>query len=208
MENDTYKTIEGISKGFFSEKGSKFYAFAYNVENEQQVKERISELKKTYFDAKHLVYAFIIGVEKKIFRYSDDGEPANSSGTPVFGQIRSSNLTNILVVVIRYFGGTKLGIPGLINAYKSATFQALSEATIVEKTVNVFFSLVFSYEKLNFVQNTIQFFKAEIVKQNFETNCSFIIKVRKSLENIFFQEFLKNDKIKIEYVEEICKINT
>ena len=125
MKTDAFYTIETESSGFYSEKGSKFYAFAFPVNCEQKIKEIQQNLRKKYYDARHHVYAFVLGAEKQIYRASDDGEPPNSSGMPVLGQIRSFELSNILIVVVRYFGGTKLGVPGLINAYKSAARDAL-----------------------------------------------------------------------------------
>ncbi|MCF0207048.1 MAG: YigZ family protein, partial [Bacteroidales bacterium] len=127
---DTYKTIKQQSEGFYSEKGSKFISFAIPVVDEDEVRENLQVIKKKYFDARHHVYAFVIGDRYETFRASDDGEPSNSSGMPVLGQIRSNQLSYIMVVVVRYFGGTKLGIPGLINAYKTAAASAIENAEV------------------------------------------------------------------------------
>jgi uncharacterized YigZ family protein len=153
---DEYKTIAEKSEGIFREKGSKFLAFAFPVETEDEISAIRVELRKKYFDARHHVYAFQLGVENPAYRASDDGEPSNSSGPPVLGQIRSYGLTNILIVVVRYFGGTKLGVPGLINAYKSAAKNALDNAKIVEKKVVMAVKIGFSYQSLNEVMKILK----------------------------------------------------
>ena len=127
-EEDIYKTISKIAKGFYKDRGSKFFAYAFPVKTDVEIQERRNEIRKKHHDARHHVYAYRIGAEKDVFYSSDDGEPANSSGPPILGQIRSAGLTNILIIVVRYFGGTKLGIPGLINAYKSAAFEAIQNS--------------------------------------------------------------------------------
>ena len=130
-----YKTIKSKSEGSYKDKGSKFYAFAYPVTTEDEIKEIQAKLRKEYYDARHHVFAWRLDADKKRFRASDDGEPSNSSGPPILGQIQSYDLTNILIVVIRYFGGTKLGIPGLINAYKTSAKEAIENTEIIEKEV-------------------------------------------------------------------------
>jgi len=188
---DSYKTISKPSEGFFKDKGSKFYAFAFPVENEEDISKIQKELRKKYYDARHHCYAFMLGHEKNNYRASDDGEPANSSGPPILGQIRSFELTNILIVVIRYFGGTKLGIPGLINAYRTASAEALKNAEIVEKTVNSSIEFLFTYPEMNTVMRIIKEENLEIVSQDFQMNCKIRISVRKShLEKIVLK--LKN----------------
>jgi uncharacterized YigZ family protein len=177
---DYYKSIEKSSEGIFKEKGSKFLSFAYPVENEAEVNKLRTELKKKYFDARHQVYAFLIGIENPVYRYSDDGEPANSSGPPVLGQIRSFGLSNVLIVVVRYFGGTKLGIPGLINAYKSAAYDALSNANIILKSIEHELIIRFQYNDTNSVMNILKNHKAKILFQNFDNNCSIKLLILKS----------------------------
>ena len=196
---DVYKTIETCSEGFFSDRGSKFYSFAYPVENEEQVKEKLNFLKKKYHDARHHVYAFMLGDEQTVFRCSDDGEPSNSSGMPILGQIRSFELSNILIVVVRYFGGTKLGIPGLINAYKTAAYNAICNARIIEKNITNDILITCSYEDINFVQLCIKNFNAEIRTQNFENNCTFNVAIKKSLTDSFINEISKNYKVLVSY---------
>ena len=145
---DTYLTIKRTSEGIFKEKGSKFLAFAFPVENEEEIKGHIDELKKKYYDARHHCFAFILGPDGAHYRANDDGEPNHSAGDPILGQIRSRNLTDTLVVVVRYFGGTKLGVPGLINAYKAATADALDNNEVVEKIVTKALLLHFNYSEM------------------------------------------------------------
>src|SRR6056297_395878 len=182
---DLYRTIEGASQGVFKDKGSKFYAFAYPIETEDEFKANLSYLKKKYHDARHHVYAFRLGADKKTYRSSDDGEPANSSGPPVMGQIQSYNLTNIMIVVIRYFGGTKLGIPGLINAYKSAAADALEQAKIIKKTEKKIVAVHFEYPDMNLIMRFIKEENLEVVEQDFQLSCTIKLNVRKrDVENV------------------------
>ncbi|MDR2009560.1 MAG: YigZ family protein [Bacteroidales bacterium] len=195
MEKDTYKTIKSESEGFYSDKGSKFYAFAYPVSSEEEFKEHLQYLKKKYHDARHHVYAFIIGSDRSFYRASDDGEPSNSSGIPVLGQIRSFELTNVAIIVVRYFGGTKLGVPGLINAYKTSAYDALSNAEIIEKTVNDDIGLIFSYDDMSFVMKVIKDYDAEIIFQEFMEECRIEISIRKSMKDNFISAIEQNHRI-------------
>jgi uncharacterized YigZ family protein len=194
---DSYKTIKSVSDGSYKDKGSKFLAFAFPVENEDDVNKHRSELRKKFFDARHHVYAFCLGPESANFRSSDDGEPSNSSGPPVLGQIRSFGLTNVLIVVVRYFGGTKLGVPGLINAYKTAAREALLNADIVEKHVTLSLILRFDYRILNDVMRILKHDGIRISEQNFESECFVKILVYKSLykQMVGWLEKLPNLKI-------------
>ncbi len=178
--SDFYKTIKNPSEGVFKDRLSKFYAFAFPVENEEQIKEYQKELKKKYHDARHHVYAFVLGAEMNDFRYSDDGEPANSSGPPVYNAIKSFDVTNVLVVVVRYFGGKKLGVPGLINAYRTAAEYALENAEIIQKTRKNTLILRFPYNLMNRVMYLIDKGDADIVKQEFSEDCYIECAVRKS----------------------------
>lgn len=175
---DLYRTIKMPSKGEFKDRGSKFFSFAYPIETEEEFKENLQDLKKEYHDARHHVYAFRLGCDKKTFRASDDGEPSNSSGPPVLGQIQSFDLTNVMVVVVRYFGGTKLGVPGLINAYKSAAADALENAQIIEKTEQKIVRIQFEYPDMNNVQRIIKDQNLNIVNQDFQLNCIIDLSVR------------------------------
>lgn len=188
---DQYKTISKLSQGLYKEKGSKFLSFAFPVKTEEEIKIHQQKLRKDYFDARHHVFAWRLGVEDQNYRANDDGEPANSSGMPILGQIRSFELTNILIVVIRYFGGTKLGIPGLINAYKTAAKESIENNTIVTEMLTKTYRISFSYDNMNIVMRIL---KEEHLKQHnpiFEMNCSIEINVRCSecerIESVFNQ---------------------
>ncbi len=196
-ETDKYKTITKTSEGFYKEKGSKFYAFAYPVTTEQEIKELRQKMRKKYYDARHHVYAFRLGANLKIFRSSDDGEPSNSSGPPILGQIQSNGLTNILIVVIRYFGGTKLGIPGLINAYRTAAADAIANNTIVEQFEQDIFIIEFSYTAMNSVMKIIKEEKPKQSNQQFDNTCKITISVRKQNGNKLKEKFKKIDGLAI-----------
>ena len=171
MEVFSYRTIRSLATGEYKEKGSKFLAFVYPVTSEDEVKARISELKKKYFDARHHCYAYILGADKSKFRANDDGEPNHSAGDPILGQIRSKNLTNVLVVVVRYFGGVKLGVGGLISAYKTAAENALNNSTLLEKNVLQQYSIHYSYTNTRDVMKLVKDFEMEILNQSFEDEC-------------------------------------
>jgi uncharacterized YigZ family protein len=170
----SFLTIKSIGKGIYKEKGSKFLAFAYPVSSEPEIKERIASLKSEYFDARHHCFAWILGPEKKQVRAFDDGEPNHSAGDPILGQIRSRNLTNVLVVVVRYFGGTKLGVGGLIAAYKSAAEDALNNSPIVELEVTERITLSYDYSITAEVMKIVKDFDMAIVAQDFRQQCDLI----------------------------------
>jgi uncharacterized YigZ family protein len=182
---DSFLTINGESESLYKEKGSKFIGVAMPVQSEDEVKERLEELKKKYYDARHHCYAYILGKEGKKYRANDDGEPNHSAGDPILGQIRSLELTNTLVVVIRYFGGTKLGVSGLISAYKTAAQEALATNTIEKKIVKDHFKLLFKYELTNEVMRLQSDFETELINQNFTDTCELEIAVRLSYSNAF-----------------------
>jgi len=195
---DKYCTIKDCSQGYYTEKGSKFISFAFNVNSEQEIKEHLNELKKKYHDARHHVFAYILGYEHENYRANDDGEPSNRSGMPVLGQLRSYNLTNVLIVVVRYFGGTKLGIPGLINAYRSAAKGAIENAEIVEKSITQSYVITCDYQDINFVMKSIKDFNAEIKMQNFQEICKITFEINISLQKDFINTIKQNKRIKIE----------
>jgi uncharacterized YigZ family protein len=174
MRAYSFLTIKCIGKGIYKEKGSNFFAFAYPVSSEPEIKERIASLKSEYFDARHHCFAWILGPEKKQFRAFDDGEPNHSAGDPILGQIRSRNLTNVLVVVVRYFGGTKLGVGGLIAAYKSAAEDALNNSPIVEREVTERITLSYDYSITAEVMKIVKDFDMAIVAQDFRQQCDLI----------------------------------
>ena len=199
----TYKTIKEPSEGTYKEKGSKFFAFAYPVSTEEEIKEIQTSLRKEYYDARHHVFAWRLGADKKRYRASDDGEPANSSGPPVLGQIQSYDLTNILIVVIRYFGGTKLGIPGLINAYRTAAKDAIENAEIVTRTVYKVYRLSFDYALMNTVMKFLKDKNIEQFNQNFDLNCTLDIKVNIAEDESIISELSKIRELKTEYLKTI-----
>lgn len=182
--SDTYKTIEVPSEEvLYKEKNSKFFGYAFPVTNEDEVKEIINQLKKQHHTARHWCYAFQIGTETIYYRANDDGEPNNSAGAPIYGQIQSFDVTNILVVVVRYFGGTKLGVGGLISAYKTAAQMTLENALIIEKTIDAHFQLNFDYKDMNKVMRVVKENQLTIVSQKMEMNCQMIIATRKQNED-------------------------
>lgn len=166
-----FLTIKAPSEGVYKEKGSKFFAYAYPITSENEAQAKVKSLKKEFYDARHHCYAFTFGKDQEKFRAADDGEPANSAGAPILGQIRSFNLTNVLVVVVRYFGGTKLGVPGLINAYKTSTKDALQQAEIIEGFELLDITLHFDYFQMNEVMKTIKDYNLKIVHRDFNLNC-------------------------------------
>jgi len=182
MTQDTYRTIATPTESIYKEKGSKFLAFAYPVYSEEEIKEHLAELRKKYFDARHHCYAYTLGADKTRYRANDDGEPNHSAGDPILGQIRSADLSNVLVIVVRYFGGTKLGVSGLINAYKTATADALSEATIIEKHETILLDIYFEYPQMNDVMSLIKDYNLDVRNQQFELTCKLTIEVRKQLQ--------------------------
>jgi len=179
-ENDLYKTIDFPSEEvLLKEKNSKFFGYAIPVTSEEDVKENLERLRKEHFSARHWCYAYQIGTEKIQYRANDDGEPNNSAGMPIYGQIQSFEVTNILVVVVRYFGGVKLGVGGLISAYKTAAQMALENATIIEKTIDKHFIISFGYAHMNKVMRIIKEKNLQIVSQKMEMDCEIEISIRK-----------------------------
>lgn len=175
---DQYRSIEAPSQGLFKDNGSRFIAFAYPVESEAEVKDIVARLKKEYHDARHHCYAYRIGLDGGVWRANDDGEPSGSAGRPIIGQIDSLGLSDILVVVVRYFGGIKLGIPGLIRAYKTSTADALSSARIIEKIASKNFRITFDYMAMNAVMKVLKDMSLPQKGQNFGTECSLDTRVR------------------------------
>ena len=185
---DSYRSIAAESRGLFKDNGSRFIAHAYPVETEEEVKEIVAALKKEYYDARHHVYAYRLGYLGDRFRANDDGEPSGSSGRPVLGQIDSNELSDILVVVVRYFGGIKLGIPGLIRAYKTATADAIANAEIVEKIACRRFKVHFGYLGMNSVMKVFKDMGLEQKNQQFDMECSLETSVRLSQVDTFMEK--------------------
>lgn len=186
---DRFKTIKKqVTDVLFKDRNSKFFGFAYPIHSEEDVKRHLNELKKTHYSARHWCYAFQLGNEISgiYYRYNDDGEPSNSAGAPIYGQLQSFELTDILVVVVRYFGGTKLGVSGLINAYKTTAEMALKQADIIEKTVSQYFAINYPYSLTNEVMKIVANDDIEIISQKFETACEMVIGIRYSqVEKIY-----------------------
>ncbi|MCK4700835.1 MAG: YigZ family protein [Bacteroidales bacterium] len=197
---DTYLTIESKGEGLYKEKGSKFIALAYPVTTEEEIKPILANLRKEYHDARHYCYAYQLGADKKKFRANDDGEPTNSAGQPILGQIKSNNLTNVVVIVIRYFGGKLLGVSGLINAYKTAAADALSNTKIITKTIRDLYELTFAYTIINNVMRLIEEEKLTIVKQTFEADCTIRIGVRLSKSEAIKKRIEKSPEVTIKYI--------
>ena len=170
MSAYSYSTLQQTAEGIYKEKGSKFLAFAYPVDSETAIKERIDHLKKEYFDARHHCFAWMLGPDKTHFRAFDDGEPNHSAGTPILGQIRSKGITNVLIVVVRYFGGVKLGVGGLINAYRMAAENALNNSSIVEIEISENVNLQFDYLILSDIMKLVKDFGLKILEQDFSEN--------------------------------------
>jgi uncharacterized YigZ family protein len=201
--NDTYYQISEPSDGLFKDKGSKFLAHAYPVKNEEEIKGWLEFLRKKYFDARHHCYAWILNPDKSAYRINDDGEPSGSAGRPIYGQILRADLTNVLVVVIRYFGGTKLGIPGLINAYKTATKEALSVAEKTELFVKDVYRVDFQYADMNLVMKLLKDENLDNFDHDFGVDCYLKFSVRKTESNRIFDLFRSIHTIRIKYEKTI-----
>ena len=185
--SDIYKSISSLSEGLYKELGSRFIAKAYPVEGEEEVKAIVDSLRKEYHDARHHCYAYRIGPAGSIWRANDDGEPSGSAGRPILGQIDSAGLSDVLVVVIRYFGGIKLGVPGLIRAYKTATADALCQATVIEKIAGSWYRIGFGYEHMPQVMKVIKDLDLPQRNRNFDNSCSLEVRVRDTLKEDFLE---------------------
>lgn len=197
---DTYLTITSNYEGSYKEKGSKFIAFALPAIDELEVKQHLEKIKKEYYDARHHCYAYRLGTDKSLHRMNDDGEPSGTAGRPIFGQILSNDLTNILIIVIRYFGGTKLGVSGLINAYKTASKDALESAKIITKTIKDIYQVEYKYELMNNVMKIIKDDDLKILDQRFEMDCLIKFAVRKKFSQLTYEKFHKINNLNITYL--------
>ncbi|MBR4381103.1 MAG: YigZ family protein [Bacteroidaceae bacterium] len=191
MMDDTYKTISKQAEGTYTEKRSKFLAFAIPVRTHDEIKEQLKFYEKKYYDARHVCYAYMLGHERNDFRANDNGEPSGTAGRPILGQINSFGLTDILIVVVRYFGGIKLGTSGLIVAYKAAAQEALSSAVIIEKTVDADISCNFEYPFLNDVMRIVKEESPEIISQDFDNDCRMTLRIRKSQYDVLYNRLSK-----------------
>ena len=201
ISSDTYKTIANPTEEIlFKEKSSKFYGYAFPVSNEEEIKKHLDNLRKKHPGAVHFCYAYQIGTEKITYRANDDGEPSNSAGAPIYGQIQSLGLTNILIVIVRFFGGIKLGVGGLIVAYKTAAQMSLENAEIIEKTINIHHSISFDYKNMNKVMRIIKEKNLEKISQKMELNCEIEIATRKKNAEIIFDIFTNLYEVSINKV--------
>jgi len=197
---DTYNTINLTTEGEFKDRGSKFIAYSIPVNTEKDVKEQLELIRKRHYDARHHCYAYRLGPDKSAYRINDDGEPSGTAGKPIYGQILSKDLTNILIVVVRYFGGTKLGVSGLINAYKTSTKEALEKATIVTKTINDIYQIEFGYDDTNSVMRIIKEEGLKPYEQVYEEKCMLKVRARKKNSNRVYEQFNKINNLKIKYL--------
>ena len=198
--SDTYQTITQASEGIFRDKGSKFIAYTYPIKSETEVKEITAKLRAEHSKARHFCWAIRLTPDRNVHKFNDDGEPSGTAGRPILNALLSADVTNILVVVVRYFGGTLLGVPGLINAYKTATVEALNTAEIVTKTVNDVYELEFDYLMMNDVMRVVKDEQLNILCQNFDTYCKLSFEVRKASLNQVMGKFDKIEGLKTVYL--------
>ena len=177
---DEYKTISGTSEGYYTEKRSKFLAFAHHVESVDEVKDIVAGYRKKYYDARHVCYAYMLGAERLEFRANDDGEPSSTAGKPILGQINSNELTNILIVVVRYYGGVNLGTSGLIVAYRESAADAIAHASVETRQVEEIVNYSFAYPQMNDVMRIVKDMNPRIVSQTYDNTCEIVLSIRKS----------------------------
>lgn len=197
---DTYSTIEQAAEGIFRDRASKFIGRAYPVKTEAEAKNILAGIRKKYHDANHHCYAYQIGFDKSVFRSNDDGEPSGTAGRPIFGQIQSKDLTNVLIIVTRYFGGTLLGVSGLINAYKTAAAEALSNARVITKNIYDVYEITYDYAIMNDVMKTLKDKNADIISTDFQMTCKIVFGIRKSFSDTVCEYFKKLNSVTIAYL--------
>lgn len=197
---DTYRTIKSLAEGIYTEKRSKFIAMALPVRTLDEIKEHLERYQKQYYDARHVCYAYMLGHERKDFRANDNGEPSGTAGKPILGQINSNELTDILIVVVRYFGGIKLGTSGLIQAYKAAAAEAIAAAEVIEKTVDDDVEVAFEYPFMNDVMRIVKEEEPQIVSQSYDMDCLMRLRIRRSLMPRLRERLSKVDTLR--FVEE------
>ena len=203
MFSDKYKEIKSATTGVYKEKGSKFIAYSFPVHSEENVKEKLEEVKKLEHSARHHCYAYILNPDKSAQRANDDGEPSSTAGKPILGQILSNDLTNILIVVVRYFGGVKLGVPGLIRSYKTAALDAISNSEIITKIIKEQFAVSFKYPQMNDVMRLVKEYNLEVVNTDFQIECNLIFAVAKSKSELVVETFKKNHELTIKYLKTV-----
>lgn len=195
--DDTYRTIRDLSEGYYTEKRSRFLSFALPVRTPDEVKTQVDAYRKKYYDARHVCWAYMLGPDRTTFRANDDGEPSSTAGKPILGQINSNNLTDILIIVIRYFGGIELGTSGLIVAYRTAAAEAIAAAHIEERTVDETITVTFEYPHLNSVMRIVKEDKPEVLTQSFELTCEMTLRIRQSRMDALKSRLLKVDSLRI-----------
>lgn len=198
--DDTYQEIQNPCIGYYKEKGSKFIAYAFPVFSEQEVKNKLDEIKKLEHSARHYCYAFVLHPDKSAQRTNDDGEPSSSAGRPILGQILSNNLTNILIVVVRYFGGIKLGIPGLIRSYKTAALEALLQANVITKIIKEEYEVIFQYTQTNDVMRLVKELDVLVLATDFNQQCSLRFSVARNKADEVVKTFERHHQIEIRYI--------
>ena len=197
--DDTYRTIENPSEGIFRDRGSKFLAYTYPINSESEIKGIVASLKSEHPKANHHCWAMRLTIDRSVFKLNDDGEPSGTAGRPILNTLLSKDLTNILIVVVRYFGGTLLGVPGLINAYKMATEEALTHAAIIEKTVNDVYTISFGYLQMNDIMRLIKDSHLLILNQQFDNDCTIQVSIRKMQVNTVLDKLHKVTGITVKY---------
>lgn len=203
MFSDSYYTVKQAAEGIFRDRGSKFIAYAFSVENENQIKEHLAALKKEHPSARHHCYAWRLGAGKEAYRTNDDGEPSGSAGKPIYGQIQSNDLTNILIVVVRYFGGTLLGVPGLINAYKTAAAEAIKKSGIEEKFIMFEYKAEFGFDDMNQVMRILKENECKILSQEFSEHHIISFLVKKKFSDHLSGQFSALYKTKLTYIKTV-----
>ena len=195
--DDTYRTIRDLSEGYYTEKRSRFLSFALPVRTPDEVKTQVDAYRKKYYDARHVCWAYMLGPDRTTFRANDDGEPSSTAGKPFLGQINSNNLTDILIIVVRYFGGIELGTSGLIVAYRTAAAEAIAAAHIEERTVDETITITFEYPHLNSVMRIVKEDKPDVLAQSFELTCEMTLRIRQSRMDALKSRLLKVDSLRI-----------
>ena len=194
---DTYRTIRDLSEGYYTEKRSRFLSFALPVRTPDEVKTQLDIYRKKYYDARHVCWAYMLGPDRITFRANDDGEPSSTAGKPILGQINSNNLTDILIIVVRYFGGIELGTSGLIVAYRTAAAEAIAAARIEERTIDETITITFEYPHLNRVMRIVKEDKPDVLTQSFELTCEMTLRIRQSRMDALKSRLLKVDSLRI-----------
>jgi hypothetical protein len=195
--DDTYRTIRDLSEGYYTEKRSRFLSFALPVRTPDEVKTQVDAYRKKYYDARHVCWAYMLGPDRITFRANDDGEPSSTAGKPILGQINSNNLTDILIIVVRYFGGIELGTSGLIVAYRTAAAEAIAAARIEERTIDETITITFEYPHLNSVMRIVKEDKPDVLTQSFELTCEMTLRIRQSRMDTLKSRLLKVDSLRI-----------